>query len=243
MKKIILFICLVFSFNLWSQNLCRNQILPEEELFQKNELNKYSKYDFAKLWTQTDNNLIYGIIGDNYERILIKFISVKRNPEKNNEYIVAGKSMVNSNICDFTGKITITKVQEIKKMRFGVDDEYKTTGIKNQGLLLGSYEFDENKLQKGSGKFQGTIQSLWYLDKNDLIKYNNIESHSDKYFNNTFIGVWKSNNSGKEKICNWGDYRVPNVNCDFDIGAGELSISNKYQKNGWWIKPKSKWWL
>ncbi|WP_433811027.1 hypothetical protein [Flavobacterium johnsoniae] len=241
MKKIILFICLVFSFNLWSQNLCRTQILEQEELFQKNELNKYSKYDFSKLWTQTDNTLIYGIIGDNYQRILIKLISVKRNPSKNNEYLVSGKSMVKSNICDFSGKITITKVQEIKKLRFGVDDEYKTAGIKNQGLLAASYEFVENKQQKSSGKFLGTIQTLWYLDKNDLMNYNDIESYSDKYFNNAFIGIWKSNNSAKEKICNWADYRVPNVNCDFDLGAGELSVSDKYQKNGWWIKPKSKW--
>lgn len=243
MKKLILFICLVFSFNLWCQNLCRTQIFTQEELFQKNELNKYSKYDFSKLWTQTDNNLVYGIIGDDYQRILIKLISVKRNPAKNNEYLVSGKSMVKSNICNFSGKITITKVQEIKKLRFGVDDEYKTAGIKNQGVLIASYEFVENKEQKGSGKFLGTIQTLWYLDKNDAIKYNDIESYSDKYFNNAFIGVWKSNNSGKEKICNWADYRVPNVNCDFDLGAGELSISNKYQKNGWWIKPKAKWWL
>lgn len=243
MNRIALFICLSFCFNLWSQNLCRTKILEDDEIFQKNELNKFIKYDFFEVWNQTDANLIYGIIGDNYERILFKFISIKRNEEKSNEYIISGKSMVKSNLCDFTGKITVIKIQEVKQPKFGLDDEYKNKGIKNQGILTATYEFVESKEQKGSGKFQGIMQSLWYLDQNDLMKYNDIEINSDKYFNNVFIGVWKSNNTGKEKVCNWADYRVPNVNCDFDIGVGELSVSNKYQKNGWWVKPKFKWWL
>ncbi|MFD2940399.1 hypothetical protein [Flavobacterium notoginsengisoli] len=201
------------------------------------------KYDFSNVWNKTDNNLVYGIIGDNYERILIKFTSIKKSKEKTNEYFVSGKSKVKSNICHFKGKITIVGINEFKQLSFGVDDEYKDAGIKKQGLLTAVYEFVEDEKQKGSGKFSGKLESIWYLDKNNLIQYNDIEINSDKYFNNAFIGVWKSNNSGKQKVCNWGDYRVPNVNCDFDIGSGELSVSQKYQKNGWWIKPKSEWWL
>ena len=48
-----------------------------------------------------------------------------------------------------------------------------------------------------------------------------------------FVGNWKMYKSKIEKICNWGDYRVPYTKCDFDIGAGELSISEKYSKNGY----------
>lgn len=40
-------------------------------------------------------------------------------------------------------------------------------------------------------------------------------------------------NSNLKKICNWGDFRVPNSNCDFDIGVGDFSVSEKYWKNGW----------
>jgi hypothetical protein len=86
------------------------------------------------------------------------------------------------------------------------------------------------------------LQSEWYLDKEDKIKYNDIDLNSDGYFNNAFVGNWKMYNSNVEKVCNWGDYRVPHTKCDFDIGAGELSISEKYIKNGWWIKPKNEWW-
>ncbi|WP_289659608.1 hypothetical protein [Flavobacterium panacagri] len=233
MKKISLLICFVFGFNLWSQNLCRTEILPKEELFPKNEMNKYLKYNFSDLWNKTDNNLVYGVIGDNYERILIKIVSIQKSKEKSSEYWVVGTSRVKSNSCNFKGKITIISINELKQAKLGVDDEYKNAGIKKQGLLKAVYEFVEDSKQKGSGKFSGILESMWYLDKNNLIQYNDIEIDSDKYFNNAFTGVWKSNNSGKEKICNWGDYRVPNVNCDFDIGSAEISVSQKYQKNGW----------
>lgn len=217
--------------------------MQKEDVFQKNEISKYSAYDFSKVWKKTDNSFVYGIIGVNYERIQIKFISIERNEKNKKEYLVSGKSKVKSNVCDFRGKITIVEVNEVKNQKFGVDDEYKDKGIKKQGLLTAIYEFTEDSKQKSSGKFSGRLQSIWYLDKNDLIQYNDIEIDSDNYFNNAFTGIWKSNNSGKEKICNWGDYRVPNVNCDFDIGSGELSISEKYHKNGWWIKPILNWWL
>jgi len=51
--------------------------------------------------------------------------------------------------------------------------------------------------------------------------------------NNAFVGVWKSYSTSKEKDCNWADYRVPIANRDFDIGAGEFSVSEKYWNKGW----------
>ena len=35
------------------------------------------------------------------------------------------------------------------------------------------------------------------------------------------------------KRCNWGDFRVPNINCDFDIGTAEFNIAEKYWDKGW----------
>ena len=167
---------------------------------------------------------------------------VEKNLINNNEYFVFGKSSVKGNFCEFIGKITIVKIQESKRKHFGVDDKFKNQGIKTQGLLTAKYEFFENKHQNHSGNFSGTLQTKWFLDKNDKVQYDDINSVSDGYFNNAFVGTWKMYNSNIEKICNWGDYRVPYANCDFDIGTGELSISEKYLKNGWWVKPKQKWW-
>ncbi|OXA74210.1 hypothetical protein B0A67_00015 [Flavobacterium aquidurense] len=243
MKTIILFFSFLFSLNGFCQaSLCRTSIWDKSEVFQKNEVNKYADYDFSVLWNTTENNAVYGIIGDNYQRMRIKFISIKRNQKNKNEYLVHGKSQVKSNTCDFTGTITILNIKELKKAKFGLDDEYKNAGIKSQGLLAASYKFIEDKKQKNTGEFQGKLETIFYVAKNNAVKYHDIESYRDGYFNNAFTGTWKSNNSVQEKICNWGDYRIPNINCDFDIGAGELSVSKKYLKNGWLDKPNEKWW-
>ena len=243
MKFRIFIAFIFFSLQNYGQEiLCRKDILNENQVFENNQIEKYSKFDFSNLWMKTENEFVYGIIGDDYQRILIKFIFVERTLNNPYEYLVYGKSSVKSSVCDFIGKITITKIQELKNENFGVDDEYKNSGIKSQGLLTAKYELFENKEQNHSGQFQGILQTKWYLNKENFIKYNDINLNSDGYFNNAFVGTWKMYNSTIAKICNWADYRVPYTKCDFDIGAGELSVSEKYSKNGWWIKPKKEWW-
>ena len=118
-------------------------------------------------------------------------------------------------------------------MHFGVDDEYADKGIKSQGILIADYEFKENAEQKHSGIFKGKLHSKWYLNSENKIEYDKIEFISDGYLNNAFVGIWKSYSTGKEKICNWADYRIPITNRDFDIGAGEFSPSEKYYEKGW----------
>ena len=108
MKKIIVFFLFFFALNAFSQNkICRSAIWDNSELFQINKVDKYTNYNFSSLWNTTENNAVYGVIGDNYQRIFIKFTSVKRNEKDKTEYTVHGKSSVKSNICDFTGTITI----------------------------------------------------------------------------------------------------------------------------------------
>ena len=109
MKNLILIFFFFFTLTVFSQgNLCRTFIWDQSEVFQKNEVDKYSRYDFSNVWNS--NNDVYGVIGDNYQRILIKFISIKRNEKNKTEYVVRGKSSVKSNVCDFTGTITIVKI-------------------------------------------------------------------------------------------------------------------------------------
>lgn len=185
------------------------------------------------MWLETDNEVIFGIIGKEHQRLLIKFLTIEKNVKKHNEYIVYGKYKVKENVCDFGGKITLTNILEISSENYGVDDEYKESQIRLQGLLTAKYEFFENKNQNHSGYFTGITKTLFYIDKNEIVKYNDIGIESDGYFNNSFVGKWKMYNSNLKKICNWGDFRVPNSNCDFDIGVGDFSVSEKYWKNGW----------
>lgn len=233
MKNKILIIALLLSVNSFSQDLCNTDIMDGEKLLPNNEIEKFLQYDFSELWLLTDNNLVYGILGDDFQRIQIKLISISKNINNQKEYFVYGKSKVKENVCEFVGKITMVKIQESKREHFGVDDEYKNSGIKTQGLLCAKYEFFENKLQSHSGFFSGDLETKWFLDKDNKIQYDNINIHSDGYFNNSFVGTWKMYNSKLENICHWGDYRVPSVDCSFDIGAAEFSVAEKYHKKGW----------
>ena len=235
MNKLILWGILLFTNSIIAQSDQHflSNFLLEDELKSGNQLNELRQHNFSNIWNKTANEYIYGIIGEDHQRIRIKFLSINKNVENQNEYYVSGKSMVKDIVCDFFGTITLQIVNEVKELHFGVDDEYQNKGIKKQGILIAEYNFEQNAQQKDSGVFKGKLYSKWYLDKNDEIKYDDIQSISDSYCNNAFIGVWKSNSTGKEKICNWGDWRVPNANQDFDIGAGEFSVSEKYWNRGW----------
>lgn len=230
--KLLLFI-IITQITFGQNKLCRTDILNSLEIEKINSVDNLNEFDFSKVWMKIDDELIFGIIGEEHQRIRIKFLTIEKNINNPNEYLVYGKSNVKDNICDFVGKITLKSIQKITSENYGIDEEFKNSGIKSQGLLTSKYEFFENKNHSHSGIFSGTLQTLFYIDKNNIIQYNDIGIVSDGYFNNAFVGKWKMYNSNIEKICNWGDYRVPMSNCDFDIGVGEFNVSEKYWKNGW----------
>ncbi len=233
--KLIIWTFLLFTNILIAQSNEKflSDFLLESELNSENGLDSYNHFDFSNIWTKTENSNVFGIIGKEHQRIQIKLISIKKNSNNPNEYFVIGKSSVKGTICDFKGIITLTEIKKFKELHFGVDDEYADKGIKSQGILFADYELKENSEQKHSGIFKGKLYSKWYLNSKNQIEYDNIENISDGYTNNAFLGVWKSNANEKEKICNWADFRVPNANQDFDIGAGEFSVSEKYWDKGW----------
>jgi hypothetical protein len=203
-----------------------------DKIIPTNKLSEFAKYDFSGLWLKTENRFVYGIIGDDNQRILIKILRIEKDHKNPEVYLISGKSSVKRNICDFTGKITIISIQESIRSSYGVDNEFKGQS-KIQGVLTAEYVFSENKDQKHVGVFEGELKTKWCLDKEYQIKYDNINAHSDGYFNNAFVGTWKMYNSNLKKKCNWGDYRVPNVDCSFDIGVGEFNVSEKYWNKGW----------
>lgn len=232
MKFQFISVMIFLSVPIFGQKVhCHTDIMNGQELTEENKIDSYLKYNFSDLWLKTDEQSVYGIIGDEYERISIKIISVSKNLSHPDEYYVYGKSMVKANVCEFVGKIFISKIQETENQHFGVDDEYKGRADK-QGLLTAVYEFYENDKQPHSGVFKGQLQSKWNLS-DDIIKFNDLDLESDGYFNNAFVGIWKMYDSKLEKICHWGDYRVPNVDCDFDIGTAEFNVAEKYWGKGW----------
>lgn len=241
MKKLIALFLILNSTALFAQELCHTDILNGEKVKAENLTEKYLQYDFSDLWTQEKPT--FGIIGDDCQRLRLKLLVVSKNEKSPNEYFVYGRSRVKNNICDFVGKISIDIIQETHREYFGVDNEDKGK-CKAQGVLVARYEFFESKSQKHAGVFSGVLKTKWMLDNNNQMKYDDMNIHSDSYFNNSFVGTWQMYNSDSKKVCNWADYRVPNVPCDFDWGAGDFSVSDKYIKNGWenYNQEPETWW-
>ncbi|MBW8245081.1 hypothetical protein K1F50_19910 [Muricauda oceani] len=209
-----------------------NDFLPLDQLKNENLISSYEKFDFSEIWTQTPSNGIFGIIGENYQRIKIKLLSIEKDSENSRVYKVKGKSNVKGNICEFQGTITLTRIFGLKEVHpkyleyEGIDLNH----IKDRGVLTANYKFHENKSQKYSGAFKGSLYSKWYLNIKNEIKYDDFEVRPE---NNAFIGKWTDYKTKKAKICYWADYYVPNVGPDFDTGAGEFYPNGKYDDKGW----------
>lgn len=201
----------------------KDQILSDEYIDKTDIKNELIRYDIAPLLTHTRNHRVFGFIGDNYQRIRIKLISVIKNSERPDEYFVYGKSMVKENICEFQGTITITNVFNFKAT--------DAPGIR-QGKAIGQYLFYENPSQRHVGKFQGVFSTNWYIDNDGNLRYDDLAEVADDFTNNEFIGTWTSYSGTITKVCNWGDGRIP-MSGDLDDGAGEFHPADKYQSNGW----------
>jgi len=201
----------------------KNQILTNEYIVKTDIKNEFIKHDISALLTKTQNYRIFGFIGDNYQRIRIKLISVIKNKDNPSQYLVYGKSMVKDNVCEFQGTITINNVFDFK------DPEYN--GIR-QGKVIGEYLFYEDPLQKHVGFFKGAFSSNWYFDKEGHLKYDDVMGVADGFTNNEFVGTWTNYSGTLTKVCNWGDNRIP-MSGDLDNGTGEFHPNDKYQANGW----------
>jgi len=235
--KILILISILLSTNLFAQqsvewiNSLENPDYPKfNELKAENELAKYAQYDLSDLLKP--NSEFLGFIGLDYQRIYVSFKSVTKSKNTPNLYYTTGETTVSNNTCDFEGTITIEQFREFKNMYYGVDSIFLETGIKAQGIAIGTYKFSENPNQKHVGSFQGIMTLWWYLDKNGEIQFYDLNSHSDRYKNNQYIGTWKEYGKSSSKICNWGEYRIP-FSDNLDIGAGEFSANPKYHDKGW----------
>lgn len=235
MKRMVLFLLLICP-----AIICRAQTevvkfkdkALSNNALDKNELKQqFISEDLSKLFTQTQNEFVYGFIGKEYQRIRVKLITVIKVPKTNN-YVVLGKSMVKNNICNFKGTISVINIRKVKIQSYGVDDEFKAKNPKGEFVIVGDYEFNETIGQPHAGVFKGSFKTNFYLDSKNVVQYDNINAESDGFTNNQFVGEWKLYNSTFTQQCNWGDYRIPNSG-NLDGGAGEFSPTDQYLKLGW----------
>jgi hypothetical protein len=214
----------------WLQALEDIEYRPTPKLRQEKVKAHYLKYNFSTLLTP--RNEFLGYIAPNYRRIEIYFTSVSKNPANALKYTVSGISVVGTNKHVFSGLIEVDSVREFREMHFGIDEEWKDAGLKAQGVLIGHYRFEESRDNKHSGTFQGIMTLYWYVDKNEVLHYDVLEAYSDMYRNNQYVGTWTEYGNKADRVCNWGEYRIP-FSGDLDIGAGEFGPNPKYDEQGW----------
>ncbi|SNT40465.1 hypothetical protein SAMN05421640_3808 [Ekhidna lutea] len=216
---------------------------------QQNGLAKIKDYDLSKIWTSGGSTDIdepdffttkrpdfRGFIGDNYQRIYIQIDEVIKDHSDQLTYYVRGYSIVKGNRCTFLGTIKIdsTEIKERPPLSAiqGAESLVDMNKVSHFGKAYCTYELFENKNQKWTGFFKGSLSTKFYLTNENEIKYDAAGGFSDSYMNNTYIGTWTSYSSGNSKTCNWGEFRIPESG-DLDIGAGGFSPNPKYIENGW----------
>src|ERR1700710_2101423 len=99
MKK-FLFLMLIAGYNLafgqTEADVFKKTQLENKKVIPDEVKQKFTAADLSKIWTQTENQHVYGFIGDDYQRIRVKFITVtKASPDTYNVY---GKTMVKGNV-------------------------------------------------------------------------------------------------------------------------------------------------
>lgn len=108
-----------------------------------------------------------GTIGNKGEEIRLKINISEQNKKNDQQYFVAGYSLVDTNYTKFEGKLTITKYKDSKK----------------KGVVYGTYELAEESKGKHSGMFTGKFVYTFTWNKNsEKIENQDIE----------LIGDWKS---------------------------------------------------
>jgi len=197
----------------------------------KNVISQFIGYDFSSVWLSSGESR-NGVLGQNYQRIQIHFSKITRSLTDSTVYLVEGKSKVNNNICNFKG--------EIKPIRLffgkceGYDEDYASIDSTSKcGILKAEYTFYEDSTKNHSGIFTGVAASYVLVDSiKKTVSLDQTLGYMDGYNNNTFVGIWTNYKTKQSKKCIWGDYRLPFTR-DFDCGAGEMEICDKYVKNGW----------
>ncbi len=166
-----------------------------------------------------------GFIGPTYQRFYLHYTSIR--PDATNPYLyhVAGKTRVKNNICAFTGTITVGKARLYKEPN-GEYPQYR------QGELTCQVALAEARQQPGSGTIRGTLTTYFYVDKQGQPQYDLLEMFADGFSNNQCVGTWTSYASQQRKICNWGDFSIPEANA-LRFTDTEFQIDPKYRANGW----------
>jgi hypothetical protein len=193
--------------------------------------------DFSSLWTTYDEKIL-GFIGDDYQRLRIKYLAVIKNAENPGKYYVYGKRMVKSDICPFMGEIELIHIRMFSESERAAeydswiarDREYAIYRFSRpEYSLFAEYRFFEDPDREGTGFFEGILRSDFFVDSGRVF-YDSLDLESDGYRNNQYVGTWTSYADGALEKSNWGEWRIPHPG---DLGS-ENEGSDFWPKRTYW---------
>ena len=203
---------LILSVSLFSQD-CYTEATQEN-----------IKSDYCQLWI---GRTFQGTIGDDNQRIEIRFIEISKDSESHFKYYVKGKSRVMNNVCDFDGYMIIEQIMLLNEAKRD-SHEPDLSG----GIIYGRYYLNENPYQKHVGRFTGDFKSMFDKSPNGLA-LNNTWFGQEEF--NSFMGNWANYDKSKPKYCSWGLQIPLSKNEDlFKHYDKEFYLFNsKYMGKGW----------
>ena len=214
--------------------------------FKEFDKDKFDNLDFSNVLSnhlriKNDPISTYvGVFGSNFNRIDFHLEVIK----KDNEYLIAGKDKLNSNMRELKGEMKLKKIL-LSTENYITDSLY---------LALFDCIMREPGDKNGDGVFTGIFTLVFYI-KNAEIHFFKSDSGDEPTYTNTFIGKWTRYNSVIQKQCIFSFHaaglyeKLPfcdelytiEENDDFSI------IKDKYKQFGWTDynpekKDKTDWW-
>lgn len=187
-------------------------------------LSSIENSDIGYLWAgEVSQSNRIGYIGDGFQRLQLRFISVIQNFDNPYEYFLYGKTKVAKNICEFQGSLSIREAGYLTENEFpGFIRAY----------LSGDFVLFEEQACLHSGIFRGNFITSVYLDPDGVIYYDDLKKDSKNFTNNEFFGEWEGYYPYEIKKANWGDHRIP-FSTGLDMGPEKFKPSFRYLEKGW----------
>jgi hypothetical protein len=217
-------------------SMMRSHLLESSTIDSADITQSFLDYNLAKLWIGNQDAII-GFFGKHYQRFSIRFSSFRRDRQDRSVYQISGKTKVKSTICSFEGTMTVVCSHQLvlSDRILLAEEESQNIAVDTlpRGVTLLKYRFATAKDCKLGGSFEGYATTLWHIDADGFMQPGEPTSQEwDGYFNNAFVGVWKSFDNVTVETCNWGENRIPDCG-DLDVGAGEFSPNRDYWDYGW----------
>ena len=189
---------------------------------------KPEETDFSPLLFIDPENYL-GYIGTQMKYLKVAFTSVKRDKKDAKVYHVEGWTRTGGNKRLFRGEI---RLKELRAYPIGRDEEEEQQlKIKEKGMFIADFEFDEYERLPATGVFKGEMTLRWLLpEKGKLMLY---PVAGEYYIDNAYIGKWTSKSNQKTQPVVWAQNDELPCSGDLNMSASDFMPNYKYYPYGW----------